>query len=182
MPGARKPFDRTPRDGHQPARVHLRLTMGDPAVLGLCVSCGASGACRLGLTSANLSGSTATFALSCPEDQSGAPGIAPGSWTAGVFDEVFGRLPILMGVPTVTSSLTVMFDLPVPVATPLTATSRVIGRDARRWDLEGVLQISQSEVVLARGTAHMIEADPMTAAGRLEARLRSDSISHHSHP
>ena len=64
----------------------------------LCGACSRLGSCRLGLGREELQtdGSVHTDLVCGPENE-GGPDVAHGGWTAGVFDEVLGHVPVLNG-------------------------------------------------------------------------------------
>jgi acyl-coenzyme A thioesterase PaaI-like protein len=116
----------------------------------LCGACNRTGACRLGLTTERLDDDgVARFDISCPREHEGGPGIAHGGWTAGVMDEVLGHVPILNGQLSVTGTLTVRFEKPVPIERPLTASAWVHRRAERKWHIAGELVLASSGVRLA---------------------------------
>jgi acyl-coenzyme A thioesterase PaaI-like protein len=128
--------------------------------LTVCVACRRSGQCRLGLRGERLeSDGRTTTDLMCSREHEGGPGVAHGSWTAGVFDEVMGRLPTLHGVAVVTGTLTVRFLKPVPIELPLFAETRVTGREGSRWFLTASLHLTSSGVELATGEGVMVQRD-----------------------
>ena len=128
--------------------------------LTVCVACRRSGECRLGLRGERLEPDGATTTdLMCGRAHEGGPGVAHGSWTAGVFDEVMGRLPTLHGVSVVTGTLTVKFLKPVPIEMPLFAQARVTRREGSRWFLTASLYLTSSGVELATGEGVMVQRD-----------------------
>ena len=121
----------------------------------LCGACSRVGSCRLGLTTERLDDDgVARFDIVCPPDNEGGPGIAHGGWTAGVLDEVLGHVPILHDQLSVTGTLTVVFEKPVPIERPLQASAWVERRDERKWHIAGelVLLSSGARLATAEGT------------------------------
>jgi uncharacterized protein (TIGR00369 family) len=127
----------------------------------LCGACAREGACRLGVGRERLlpDGSSETH-LVCTEEHEGGPGVAHGGWTAAVFDEILGHMPLLHGQLAVTGQLTVTFVKPVPVGRPLHAVARVDRREPRRWHISGELILSATGAVLGRGGAILVLRDP----------------------
>ncbi|MEZ4554425.1 MAG: PaaI family thioesterase [Dehalococcoidia bacterium] len=105
---------------------------------------------RFGVLSERLDeAGVAHFEVVCPPEYEGGPGVAHGGWTAAVFDEVLGHVPLLHGHYTVTASLTVEFMRPVPVGASLAATARADRVEGRKWFLSGELALTSSGAVLA---------------------------------
>jgi acyl-coenzyme A thioesterase PaaI-like protein len=126
----------------------------------LCGACRRSAVCRLGLTSERLDlDEVARFAIVCPPDQEGGPGVAHGGWTAAVMDEVLGHVPILHGQMSVTGTLTIRYERPVPIGRPLTATAWVERKQARKWRIDGDLAMSSSGAVLAHASGIFVLRD-----------------------
>lgn len=129
----------------------------------LCGACRLRGECRLGLTTERLDDDgVARFGIVCPAGHEGGPGVAHGGWTAGVLDEVLGHVPILHGHMSVTGTLTIRFERPVPVERALEARAWVERRERRKWFIEGELVLASSGAILARGSGIFIERDPGT--------------------
>jgi uncharacterized protein (TIGR00369 family) len=126
----------------------------------LCGGCARRGACRLGLGREILldDGATETDLVCTPEHE-GGPGVAHGGWTAAMFDEVLGHVPMLHGQLAVTGQLSVTFVKPVPVARPLRAVARVDAREARRWQVSAELTLAATGAVLGRAEAIMVLRD-----------------------
>lgn len=127
----------------------------------LCGACRAIGSCRLGLTTEHLGDDgVAEFELVCPPDHEGGPGVAHGGWTAAVLDEVLGHVPILHGQMSVTGTLTIRFDRPVPLGHRLRARAWIEQRDPRKWHLAGELVLSSSGARLASAHGIFVLRDP----------------------
>lgn len=126
----------------------------------LCGACRRLGACRLGLGQEQLQpdGSVHTELICGPENE-GGPQVAHGGWTASVFDEVLGHVPLLHGQLAVTGQLWVTYVKPVPVGRPLRARAWTQRREGRRWYVEGEMTLAFTGAVLARGEAVMVERD-----------------------
>ena len=120
----------------------------------------ALGACRLGLGREELQpdGSVHTDLVCGPENE-GGPDVAHGGWTAGVFDELLGHVPLLNGVLAVTGQLSVTYVKPVPVGRPLHARASTVRREGHRWYVAGELTLASTRAVLARGEAVMVVRD-----------------------
>jgi acyl-coenzyme A thioesterase PaaI-like protein len=129
----------------------------------LCGACRRTGECRLGLTTERLGADgVARFGITCPPDHEGGPGVAHGGWTAGVLDEVLGHVPLLHDRLSVTGTLTVRFERPVPIGRPLEARAWVDCREARKWSLAGELALGSSGAVLARANGIFVLRDQTT--------------------
>jgi acyl-coenzyme A thioesterase PaaI-like protein len=138
----------------------------------LCGACRRSSACRLGLTTERLDAEgVAHFEITCPREHEGGPGVAHGGWTAGVLDEVLGHVPILHGRMSVTGTLTVRFERPVPIEHPLHAQAWVVRREARKWFIEGELLLSSSSARLARAEGIFVLRDAASHFGDFERWL-----------
>jgi len=138
------------------------FTLGPAAgAIALCRACERRGDCRLGLGREELQsdGSVETM-LECGAEHEGGPGVAHGGWTAGMFDEVTGHVPLLSGQLAVTGQLTVTYVKPVPIERPLVARARITRKEARRWFVEGELILASTGAVLGRAEAVMVLRDP----------------------
>jgi len=117
----------------------------------LCGACHRTGQCRLGLSAERLGDDgVATFELACPSGHEGGPGVAHGGWTASVLDEALGHVGPLNGQMTVTGTLTVRYERPVPIERPLLARAWIDGREPRKWRIAGELVLASSGAPLAR--------------------------------
>jgi acyl-coenzyme A thioesterase PaaI-like protein len=126
----------------------------------LCGACRRTGECRLGLTTERLEeDGVARFDITCPREHEGGPGVAHGGWTAGVLDEVLGHVPLLHNRMSVTGTLTVRFEKPVPIERPLEARAWVDRRETRKWFVEGELVLASSGAVLARANGIFVLRD-----------------------
>lgn len=138
----------------------------------LCGACRRTGHCRLGLTTERLDeDGFARFDITCPPEHEGGPGVAHGGWTAGVLDEVLGHVPLLHGRMSVTGTLTVRFEKPVPIGRPLEARAWVASREERKWLLEGQLALASSGAVLARADGIFVLRDQASHFGNFERWL-----------
>jgi acyl-coenzyme A thioesterase PaaI-like protein len=137
----------------------LPQSTADTAV-SLCGGCTRSGSCRLGLGREILleDGTTETD-LVCTPDHEGGPDVAHGGWTAAIFDEVLGHVPMLHGQLAVTGRLSVTFVKPVPVGRPLRAVARIDKREERRWHVSAELTLSATGAVLGSAEAIMVLRD-----------------------
>ena len=126
----------------------------------LCGACRRLGSCRLGLGREELQpdGSVHTDLVCGPENE-GGPDVAHGGWTAGVFDEVLGHVPVLNGELAVTGQLSVTYVKPVPVGRPLHARAWTVRREGHRWYVAGEMTLASTGAVLARGEAVMVLRD-----------------------
>jgi uncharacterized protein (TIGR00369 family) len=126
----------------------------------LCGGCARQGSCRLGLGRETLlSDGTTETDLVCTKEHEGGPNVAHGGWTAAVFDEVLGHVPMLHGQLAVTGQLSVTFVKPVPVGRPLRAVARADRREERRWHVSGELLLASTGAVLGRAAAIMVLRD-----------------------
>lgn len=126
----------------------------------LCGACRAAGACQLGVEQEALDGpDTAVFAVTCPPTYEGGPNVAHGGWTAAVFDDCIGHLPLLNRVRSVTAELTVSFVKPVPVGRELELRAWVDRREGRRWYLSAELVLRSTGAVLGRATGIWVTRD-----------------------
>jgi acyl-coenzyme A thioesterase PaaI-like protein len=139
----------------------------------LCGACRRTGVCRLGLTTERLDDDdgVARFGISCPPEHEGGPGVAHGGWTAGVLDDLLGHVPLLHGRMSVTGTLTVRFEKPVPIERPLEARAWVARRESRKWFIAGELVLASSQAVLARADGIFVLRDPATHFGGFERWL-----------
>jgi hypothetical protein len=128
--------------------------------IALCGACRRVGACRLGITNKEVGDDGRVRAtLQCPGRDEGGPGVAHGGWTAGVFNEIFGHLPLWRDVVAVTASLHIEFIMPVPIERPLLGFADVVEHDDDTWRIQGELQLASTEQVLARAEGVWIERD-----------------------
>jgi acyl-coenzyme A thioesterase PaaI-like protein len=138
----------------------FQLSPQPTSPVALCGACRRLGACRLGLGREELQpdGSVQTDLVCGPENE-GGPDVAHGGWTAGVFDEITGHVPLLNGQLAVTGGLSVTYVKPVPVGRALHARAWTVRREGRRWYVAGELTRASTGAVLARGEAVMVLRD-----------------------
>jgi acyl-coenzyme A thioesterase PaaI-like protein len=142
----------------------------------LCGACRRTNTCRLGLTVEHLDDAgVAHFELVCPHEHEGGPGVAHGGWTAAVLDEVLGHVPILHGRMSVTGTLTVRFERPVPIGLTLHALGWVAQRDERKWTVAGELRLGSSGALLASGQGIFVLRDPATHFGNFQRWLEQQT-------
>jgi uncharacterized protein (TIGR00369 family) len=137
----------------------------------LCGACRRTGECRLGLTTERFDDGVARFDIVCPPEHEGGPGVAHGGWTAAVLDEVLGHVPIHHGRMSVTGTLTVRFERPVPIGRELQARSWVDRREPRKWHLAGELVLTSSGARLASAEGIFVLRDPSTHFSNFEQWL-----------
>lgn len=126
----------------------------------LCGACRRVGACRLGITHKDVAGDGRVVAtLQCPGTEEGGPGFAHGGWTAGVFNEIFGHLPLWRDVVAITASLQVEFVRPVPIERLLIGYGEVVEHHGEKWQIKGELQLASTAQVLARADGLWIERE-----------------------
>ena len=151
-------------DFRQPAR--------NDGGVALCGACSRTGVCRLGLTTERLEADgIARFDITCPPEHEGGPGVAHGGWTAGVLDEVLGHVPLLHQQMTVTGTLTVRFERPVPLGRQLQARAWIDRKEERKWHLAGELVLSSSGAALARAEGIFVLRSAATHFSAFEAWL-----------
>jgi acyl-coenzyme A thioesterase PaaI-like protein len=97
--------------------------------------------------------------LICGPENEGGPEVAHGGWTASVFDEVLGHVPVLNRELAVTGQLWVSYVKPVPVGRPLHARAWTVRREGHRWYVAGEMTLASTGAVLARGEAVMVVRD-----------------------
>lgn len=128
--------------------------------IALCGACRRSGTCRLGITSKDVGDDGRVHAtLQCPGSEEGGPGFAHGGWTAGVFNEIFGHLPLWRDVVAVTASLNIEFVKPVPIERPLLGYAGVVEHNDDTWHIAGELQLASTAQVLARAEGVWVERE-----------------------
>jgi acyl-coenzyme A thioesterase PaaI-like protein len=116
--------------------------------------------CRLGMTSETLQeDKSVRYELLCPTEQQAGPEIAHGGWTAAVFDEMVGHLPLLNGHMTVTGKLSVRYRRPVPVERALVGVARIDRIEGSRWYLTATIALASTGAELATCEAVMVERD-----------------------
>jgi acyl-coenzyme A thioesterase PaaI-like protein len=145
---------------------------GQPdGAVGLCGACRKTGHCRLGLTTERLGeDGVVRSELVCSADHERGPGVAHGGWTAGVFDELLGHVPMRHGTLSVTKVLEVSFVRPVPVGEPLVASAWCESKSEGQWHVVGELCLASSGAVLGRAQGTFVERDP-SHFGRFEKWL-----------
>lgn len=135
-----------------------RTAAGDG--IALCGACAREGRCRLGLSSETLTADGVVVTeLVCGPENEGGPEVAHGGWTAGVFDEMLGHVPLLRGEMAVTGQLSVTYLKPVPVDRPLVGHAWLERREGSRRFVAGELLLARTGAVLARATAVMVARD-----------------------
>ena len=146
----------------------------------LCGACRRLGACRLGLGREQLmpDGSVQTDLVCGPENE-GGPAVAHGGWTAGVFDEVLGHVPVLNGQLAVTGQLSVKYIKPAPVGRALHARAWTQRREGHRWYVAGELTLASTGALLASGEAVMVLRDVGHFARHQQWLAEQDSAAGH---
>jgi acyl-coenzyme A thioesterase PaaI-like protein len=138
----------------------------------LCGACRKTGQCRLGLTTEQLGDDgIARFGLTCPPEHEGGPGVAHGGWTAAVLDEALGHVVMLHDLISVTGTLTIRFEKPVPIGPPLEARAWAVRKESRKWFISGELALVSSNAVLARAEGIFVLRDPATHFANFERWL-----------
>jgi acyl-coenzyme A thioesterase PaaI-like protein len=88
----------------------------------------------------------------------GAPGRAHGGIVAAVFDDVTGFVIGQLREPAFTGELTVRYDRPVPIETPLEMRARLVGRERRKLFITA--ECRHGDTVVATCRATYITVDP----------------------
>ena len=141
--------------------------------IALCGACRRLGLCRLGITSKEVDDDGRGRAtLQSPDSVEGAPGVAHGGWTAGVFNEIMGHLPLWRDVVAMTASLQVEYVRPVPIKRALLGYANVVDQDGEKWRISGELQLASTAEVLARAEGVWIEREAVEHLDETRAWLR----------
>jgi acyl-coenzyme A thioesterase PaaI-like protein len=93
----------------------------------------------------------------------GAPGRAHGGIVAAVFDDVTGFVIGQLHEPAFTGELTVRYEAPVPVDTPLEMRARLVGRERRKLFITAECRAGDDVVATCKAT--YITVDPSKFAG-----------------
>lgn len=138
-----------------------QLRPAEPTPFLLCGGCRLfRDSCRLGMTRETLhEDRSVQYELVCPSDQQAGPEIAHGGWTAAVFDEMVGHLPLLNGHMTVTGRLNIRYRRPVPVERDLLGKAWIDRIEGSRWHLRASLELAATGAELATCEAVMVERD-----------------------
>lgn len=98
----------------------------------------------------------------------GAPNRAHGGIVAAAFDDVTGWVIGRLREPSFTGELSVRFNAPVPVDTPLEIRTRLVGRERRKLYITA--EMFAGEVAVATCNATYITVDPSLFAVAPEPR------------
>jgi acyl-coenzyme A thioesterase PaaI-like protein len=98
----------------------------------------------------------------------GAPGRAHGGIVAAVFDDVTGFIIGQLREPAFTGELTVRYEKPVPIETPLEMRARLVDRERRKLFITA--ECRDGDTVVATGRAIYITVDPARFAGAPDPR------------
>lgn len=107
----------------------------------------------------------------------GGPGVAHGGWTAAIFDEVIGQVPLLHAVLSVTKTLTVNYLRPTPIERDLIIEAAITSRQEGRWELTGRLILESTGAELATASGTWIERDRSHFARHKEWLSGQDALS-----
>jgi acyl-coenzyme A thioesterase PaaI-like protein len=131
-----------------------------PTGVTLCGACARLNQCRLGLGAEKLlpDGSVESRLL-CARTNEGGPEVAHGGWTASIFDEVTGHVPMLNGVLSVTGRMTVNYLRPVPIERDLVSRAWPIERGERKWLVAAELRLDSTGALLGTAEAVMVLRD-----------------------
>jgi acyl-CoA synthetase (AMP-forming)/AMP-acid ligase II/acyl-coenzyme A thioesterase PaaI-like protein len=113
-------------------------------------------------------GEVAVGELSFGPTFEGAPGFVHGGFLAAAFDQVFGWLAVLRGVPSLTASLTVHYRQPTPIETPLVIEARMERQQGKKAFVRATLRAHAQLTAEAEGLFVRIEAAEFNAL--VEAR------------
>ena len=131
-----------------------------PDGFALCGACRKLNRCRLGLGSEWLrpDGSVESR-LICGRENEGGPDVAHGGWTASIFDEVTGHVPMLHGVLAVTGRLDITYVKPVPVERELCSRAWPAEIGPTKWLVAGELRLASTGALLGSAEAVMVLRD-----------------------
>ena len=88
-----------------------------------------------------------------------------------MLDEVLGHVPLLHNQMTVTGTLTIRFERPVPIERPLEARGWIDHKEPRKWFIDGELVLASSGAVLARASGIFVPRDPTAHFSNFEQWL-----------
>ncbi|MDV7241632.1 MULTISPECIES: PaaI family thioesterase [Rhodococcus] len=127
---------------------------------GLCGGCRSRGTCQMGIAEIRLDpDGTVRAPVRLSSAMEGGPGVAHGGWTAAVFDEVLGQVPLQYNVLSVTKTLTINYLRPVPIERDLVVEATIVARQDGRWELTGRLVLDATGADLATASGIWIERD-----------------------
>jgi acyl-coenzyme A thioesterase PaaI-like protein len=98
----------------------------------------------------------------------GAPARAHGGIVAAVFDDVTGYIIGRLREPAFTGELTVRYERPVPIETPLEMRARLVDRERRKLFITA--ECRDRDTVVATCKATYITVDPARFAGQPDPR------------
>ena len=81
----------------------------------------------------------------------GPPGCVHGGYVAAAFDELLGATQSLSGAPGMTGTLTIRYESPTPLQTPLRIEGRLAGVERRKIFTEGTLYAGDRVTATAKG-------------------------------
>ena len=81
----------------------------------------------------------------------GPPGCVHGGYVAAAFDELLGATQSLSGAPGMTGTLTVRYESPTPLMTPLRMEGRLVGVERRKIFTEGTFFDGDRVTATAKG-------------------------------
>jgi acyl-coenzyme A thioesterase PaaI-like protein len=81
----------------------------------------------------------------------GPPGCVHGGYVAAAFDELLGATQSLSGSPGMTGTLTIRYESPTPLHTPLRFEGRLVGVERRKIFTEGVCYAGDRLTATAKG-------------------------------
>lgn len=81
----------------------------------------------------------------------GPPGCVHGGYVAASFDELLGATQALSGAPGMTGTLTIRYESPTPLHTPLRYEGRLVGVERRKIFTEGQCFVGDRLTATAKG-------------------------------
>lgn len=88
----------------------------------------------------------------------GPPSCVHGGYVAAAFDEVLGAAQSLSGAPGMTGTLTVRYESPTPLLTPLRYEAWLAGVERRKIFVEGTCHAGDKLTATAKGTFISLQA------------------------
>lgn len=82
----------------------------------------------------------------------GPPGCVHGGYVAAAFDELLGATQSLSGAPGMTGTLTIRYESPTPLHSPLRFEGRLVGVERRKIFTEGTCFAGDRVTATAKGT------------------------------
>ena len=106
----------------------------------------------------------------------GPPGCVHGGYVAAAFDELLGATQSLSGAPGMTGTLTVRYESPTPLDTPLRIEGRLVGVERRKIFTEGTCYAGDRVTATAQGLFISMQSgqflDPLAEREARQADIR----------